>query len=193
MPSIRGEGLLVLCAITDVRERRRRERLKDEFVATVSHELRTPVTSISGSIGLLCGNAAGPLPDAAASLLRIAYKNCQRLVRLLNDILDIDTLQSGKVEFNFARVEVRAPVEEAVEANMSLADHAGIRLRLEVASAAGEICADRERFMQVVTNLLSNAIKFSPPGGEVTVATALFNYKWLRQSDVVKLGARIRY
>ena len=113
------EGLLVLCAITDVRERKRRERLKDEFVATVSHELRTPVTSISASIGLLCGNAAGPLPGAAESLLRIAYKNCQRLGQLLNDILDIDKLQSGKVAFNSARIEVRGLVEEAVEANTS--------------------------------------------------------------------------
>ena len=165
------EGLLVLCAITDVRERERRERLKDEFVATVSHELRTPVTSISASIGLLCGDAAGPLPAAAASLLRIANKNCQRLGRLLNDILDIDKLQSGKVAFNSARIEVRGLVEEAVEASTSLADHAGVRLRLEGTSAAGEICADRERLMQVVTTLLSNAIKFSPPGGEVIVAT----------------------
>jgi PAS domain S-box-containing protein len=165
------EGLLVLCAITDVRERKRRERLKDEFVATVSHELRTPVTSISASIGLLCGNAAGPLPGAAESLLRIAYKNCQRLGQLLNDILDIDKLQSGKVAFNSARIEVRGLVQEAVEANTGLADRAGVRVRLEGASAAGEIFADRERLMQAVTNLLSNAIKFSPPGGEVIVAT----------------------
>jgi len=86
------EGLLVLCAITDVRERNRRERLKDEFVATVSHELRTPLTSISGSIGLLCGNAAGPLPDAAARMLTIANTNCRRLIRLLNDILDIEKI-----------------------------------------------------------------------------------------------------
>jgi PAS domain S-box-containing protein len=158
------EGLLVLCAITDVRERKRRERLKDEFVATVSHELRTPVTSISASIGLLCGNTVGPLPGAAESLLKIAYKNCQRLGQLLNDILDIDKLQSGKVAFNSARIEVRGLVEEAVEANTSLADRAGVRLRLEGASAAGEIFADRERLMQALTNLLSNAIKFSPPG-----------------------------
>src|SRR5580692_10732643 len=84
-------------------ERKRLERLKDEFVSTVSHELRTPLTSISASLGLLVGKAAGNLPDPAARLLAIAFTNSQRLVRLVNDILDIEKMDSGQVVFNFRR------------------------------------------------------------------------------------------
>jgi PAS domain S-box-containing protein len=165
------EGQLVLCAITDVRERNRRQRLKDEFVTTVSHELRTPLTSISGSIGLLCGNAAGALPNAAARMLTIANTNCRRLIRLLNDILDIEKHEAGKIVFNYTRVDARALVEEVVKANASLAEPAGLRFRLDCALATCEVCADRDRLIQVVTNLLSNPTKFSPPGGEIILVT----------------------
>ena len=102
------EGLLVLSAIVDISERKRLERLKDEFVSTVSHELRTPLTSISGSLGLLIGGAAGKLPDAATRLLTIAQTNSQRLVRLVNDILDTEKMESNRIVFYFKPVEARA-------------------------------------------------------------------------------------
>jgi signal transduction histidine kinase len=152
-------------------ERKRLERLKDEFVSTVSHELRTPLTSIIGSLGLLMGNAAGKLPDSMARLLAIAHTNSQRLVRLVNDILDIEKMGAGRIVFNFRRVEVRSVVEQAIEANRGFAEGYGVRIRLEDASTAPiDVRADPDRLLQVVTNLLSNAIKFSPAQNEVVVA-----------------------
>jgi PAS domain S-box-containing protein len=105
-----NEGLLVLSVIVDISERKRLERLKDEFVSTVSHELRTPLTSISGSLGLLIGGATGKLPESAERLLAIAQSNSQRLVRLVNDILDIEKMESNRIAFNFKRVEARTLV-----------------------------------------------------------------------------------
>ncbi len=102
-------------------ERKRLERLKDEFVSTVSHELRTPLTSISGSLGLLMGNVVGNLPRPMARLLAIAHTNSQRLVRLVNDILDIEKMEAGRVVFNFGCVEVRSVVEQAIDANRGFA------------------------------------------------------------------------
>jgi signal transduction histidine kinase/DNA-binding response OmpR family regulator len=144
--------------------------LKDEFVATVSHELRTPLTSIAGALGLLTGNVAGKLPESAMHLLTIAYANSQRLVRLLNDILDIEKMESGKAVFDFKRVEVRSLVEHTIEANRALAQGCDVRIRFDPASAAFDVRADPDRLEQAITNLLSNAIKFSSPGEEVVVA-----------------------
>ncbi len=164
-------------------ERKRLERLKDEFVSTVSHELRTPLTSISGSLGLLMGNAAGNLPRPMARLLSIAYTNCQRLVRLVNDILDIDKMDAGRIVFNFSRVEMRRLVVQAIEANRGFADGYGVRVRLEATRAIAEVRADPDRLAQVITNLLSNAIKFSPADNEVVVAIE-------QGPDVVRLTVR---
>jgi len=168
-------SLLVLGVVVDISERKRIERLKDEFVATVSHELRTPLTSIVGALALLTGNAAGKLSEPALRLLTIAHTNGQRLVRLLNDILDIEKMESGKATFDFKRVEVRSLVEQAIEANRALAEGFGVRIRLDPASAAVDVRADPDRVTQAITNLLSNAIKFSPPGEEVLVAVETRN------------------
>jgi PAS domain S-box-containing protein len=161
-------GLLVLSVIVDISERKRIERLKDEFVSTVSHELRTPLTSICGSLGLLIGGSAGKLPEPAERLLMIAQTNSQRLVRLLNDILDIEKIESGKVAFDLDRIAVRPLVEQAIESIRGSAN--GIPIRLEAGNASAEVYGDSYRLLQVITNLLSNAIKFSPPGQEVVVA-----------------------
>ena len=101
------DDLLVLSVIVDTSERKRMDRLKDEFVSTVSHELRTPLTSISASLGILVGHWAGKLPESAARLLAIAHKNSQRLGRLLNDILDIEKLEAGRVVFNLSQVDLQ--------------------------------------------------------------------------------------
>jgi signal transduction histidine kinase len=164
-------------------ERKRLERLKDEFVSTVSHELRTPLTSIAGSLGLLMGNAVGKLPDAAVRLLAIAHTNSQRLVRLVNDILDIEKMESGQIVFKFGRVEVRSLIGQAIEANRGFAEGSGVRIRLEDASAVCDVRADPDRLAQVVTNLLSNAIKFSPVDNEVVVAIE-------SGTDVVRISVR---
>jgi PAS domain S-box-containing protein len=177
------DGPFVLSVIVDVSERKRMDRLKDEFVSTVSHELRTPLTSIAGSLGLLLGGAAGTLPDAAVRLVSIAHSNSKRLVRLINDILDIEKIESGQVVFNFKRVNARVLAEQVIEANRAYADGFGVRITLDAASQAGDVPADPDRLAQVVTNLLSNAIKFSPRNGEVVVATE-------QQGEHVRISVR---
>jgi signal transduction histidine kinase len=150
-------------------ERKRLDQLKDEFVSTVSHELRTPLTSISASLGLLTGGADAKLPEATKRLIMIAHSNSLRLVRLVNDILDIEKMESGQIIFNFKRVDVRSLVEQAIAANREFAEGYGVRLCFD-GSSVHEVSADPDRLMQVITNLLSNAIKFSPPKAEVVVA-----------------------
>jgi DNA-binding response OmpR family regulator/two-component sensor histidine kinase len=132
--------------------------------------LRTPLTSISGSLGLLAGQWASKLPESAARLLTIAHTNSQRLARLLNDILDIEKLESGHVVFNLSKVAVRALVEHAIEDNRGFAESYGVSVRLDGGSVDLDVNADPDRLAQVITNLLSNAIKFSPAEGEVLVA-----------------------
>jgi signal transduction histidine kinase len=160
----------LLRALRYATERKRLERLKDEFVSTVSHELRTPLTSITGSLGLLMGKAVGVLSEPAARLLEIAHNNSQRLVRLVNDILDIEKLESGHAVFDFRKIEVRSLVEQTVESMRGYAGAHGVKVRVEAAVAVDAVRADTDRLAQVVTNLLSNAIKFSPPDGEVVIA-----------------------
>jgi len=164
-----GDRLLVLAVIVDISQRKHMERLKDEFVATVSHELRTPLTSISGSLGLLIGQWSDRLPESATRLVSIAHKNVQRLVRLINDILDIEKIESGRVVFNFIRVELRQVAEQAIEDTRGLAEEFSVNMRLDAASIETDVNADPDRLAQVITNLLSNAIKFSSKGGEVLV------------------------
>jgi signal transduction histidine kinase/HPt (histidine-containing phosphotransfer) domain-containing protein len=167
---IEAKGLLR--ALRYAIERKRLERLKDGFVSTVSHELRTPLTSIAASLGLLVGKIAGILPGPAARLLSIAYTNTQRLVRLVNDILDIEKLESGRVVFDLAKVNVRSLVEHAIEANRDFAESHNVRIRLLESPLVDEVRADADRLAQVLTNLLSNSIKFSPAGSEVVVSIA---------------------
>jgi two-component system, chemotaxis family, CheB/CheR fusion protein len=159
-----------LAVIVDITERKRAERLKDEFVSTVSHELRTPLTSIVGALGLLTGNAAGELPEPVARMIATALKNSQRLARLIDDILDTEKLELGKLVFDSKRIDVGALIEQAIEANRGFAESYGVQIRLDDSSVAANVYADPDRLMQVVTNLLSNAIKYSPSGQDVVVA-----------------------
>jgi signal transduction histidine kinase len=175
----------LLRALRYATERKRLERLKDEFVSTVSHELRTPLTSISGSLGLLMGKAAGILPEPARRLLEIAHTNSQRLVRLINDILDIEKLESGCVIFNLRRIEVRSLVEKTVEAMKGFAEGHAVRIRIEDSGTVADVRADADRLAQVVTNLLSNAVKFSPPDNEVVVTIE-------KPADIVRISVRDR-
>lgn len=161
-------GTHVVAVVRDISERRRIEQLKDEFVSTVSHELRTPLTSIAGSLGLLAGGAAGPLPEKAARLIQIAQANSQRLVRLINDILDIEKIESGKLRLEMAPLDLREVAARAIEGVRGYADELGVVLSLAEGEAA-PVRGDADRLIQVVTNLLSNASKFSPRGGEVRI------------------------
>ncbi len=163
------DGMHFLAVVRDVTERKEVEQMKTAFVSTVSHELRTPLTSIAGSLGLLSGGAAGALPERAARLIKIAHANSERLVRLINDILDVEKIESGKMSFNIEPVPLRPLVEQAIQANQAFAADYGVNLVLEAGNGDAVALADADRLMQVVTNLLSNAAKFSPRGEVVTV------------------------
>lgn len=153
----------------DISQRSALDRMKDEFISTVSHELRTPLTSIRGALGLLSSGILGKLNEKGTNLLRIALSNSDRLVRLINDILDLERIQSGREPLAFRPVRVAEIVRQAVEGMQPVADAAGVRLIHDTAQA--EIEADPDRLLQVLTNLLSNAIKFSPPNSTVSVMT----------------------
>jgi PAS domain S-box-containing protein len=161
-------GLHVVAVVRDITERRRVEQMKAEFVSTVSHELRTPLTSIAGSLGLLAGGAAGALPERAGRLIGIAQANSQRLVRLINDILDVEKLEAGKLELDLRPLDLREIAARSIEGARGYADELGVALTLTEGDDA-PVRGDADRLVQVVTNLLSNAAKFSPRGGAVTV------------------------
>lgn len=155
--------------VRDITERKRIENMKNEFVSTVSHELRTPLTSIRGSIGLITGGAVGELPEKAMDMLRIAYSNTERLLLLINDILDLQKIESGKMEFNFKYIDLQDLLEQAIEENEGFAREYKVDIKLLCKHKDIVIYADRERLMQVMSNLLSNAAKFSPPDATVDV------------------------
>ncbi|MGL4966660.1 MAG: response regulator [Inquilinus sp.] len=169
-----GRGMSV-CILRDVTERHRLDQLKNEFVSTVSHELRTPLTSIRGSLGLVVAGAAGGLPDKAKSLLEIAHKNSERLVGLINDILDIERIESGRIEFRHDQLEVSVLVDQAVEMNQAYAAEHGVEYWVSARPDVPLLAqGDAGRIIQVLTNLLSNAAKFSPRGAVVDVAVHAF-------------------
>jgi PAS domain S-box-containing protein len=165
-----GSRRLFIGVIRDLSSREEIEQLKTGFVSTVSHELRTPLTSISGSLGLLAGGIAGALPAKAARLIDIAKLNCERLVRLINDILDLERAESGRLELRLAAQRLKPIVRQAIEANRAYAQTFGASLELAADSDDASVLVDRDRLIQVLTNILSNAAKFSPRGATVAVA-----------------------
>jgi PAS domain S-box-containing protein len=151
----------------DISQRYALDRLKDEFVSTVSHELRTPLTSIRGALGLLSSGILGDITDKATNLLRIALSNSDRLVRLINDILDLERAQSGREPLVFRPLKMADLVRQAMDGMQLMAETAGVLLIHDKTQI--EITADADRLLQVLTNLLSNAIKFSPPNSAVSI------------------------
>ncbi|MBG6075251.1 ATP-binding protein [Polaromonas sp. CG_9.11] len=153
----------------DITELKRIDCMKTEFISTVSHELRSPLTSIRGSLGLVAGGVAGAMPEAAKSLVDIAKNNCERLIRLINDILDSEKIESGKMRLELAVVNMAQLVQQAMAAHEGSATQHGVKLVLQAPDGSLQASVDSDRLVQVVTNLLSNAVKFSPPDGTVTV------------------------
>lgn len=164
--SVTGEPL-IWSLIEDISERRRIDKLKNEFVSTVSHELRTPLTSIVGSLDLVASGIAGPLPDKAKDMLSIASRNGRQLTKLINDLLDIEKLIAGKMHFKLDPTSLRDILQQAAEANQPLGDQRDISIRLAPASPSLAVHVDASRMAQALNNLLSNAIKFSHEGGVV--------------------------
>jgi signal transduction histidine kinase len=162
--------LALVAAFRDVTDRHEVDRMKDEFVSVVSHELRTPLTSIRGSLGLLAGGAVGELPEGGRRMVDIAVENTDRLIRLINDILDIERIESGVLVLNPGRQDARDVVDAAVEQMQVLAAEAGVEVR--VGPVGGTVHADADRAAQTLINLIGNALKFSYPGGLVEIGAA---------------------
>jgi PAS domain S-box-containing protein len=169
----------VSCTFADVSDRLIVDRMKSEFVSVVSHELRTPLTSIRGALGLLAGGALGALGERAQRMLDIAVTNTDRLVRLINDILDIERIESGQVRLDKRLCDPANLVAQAIEVTQALAQRAGVIVSWRAEPT--ELVADPDRVVQTLTNLLSNAIKFSPPGASIHVSAA-------RERDAVRFA-----
>ena len=171
--------------IRDLTERRRIDRMKDEFLATVSHELRTPLTSVLGALGLLASGAAGALPKAAMPLAEVAKRNGERLSRLIDDILDLTKLEGNQMVLQLRSARLDDLLREAMTANQGYAQRAGITLNADIAEGCPMVRVDGERFLQIMANLLSNAVKHSASGDSVTVSL-----EWT--TSHVRVGVRDR-
>jgi PAS domain S-box-containing protein len=165
-----GTKGLFVSVVRDVTERKKMERMKSEFVSTVSHELRTPLTSIRGSLGLVASGVAGPLPHKARQLIDIAYKNSGRLAHLVNDILDVEKIESGKMHYDMKPEDLMSIVDQALETIRGYGQELGIEFVLTEVLDGARVNVDAHRLLQVLANLLSNAAKFSPRGQKVEVA-----------------------
>jgi len=165
-----GMARRLIMSFMDIDIGKQAEQMKSEFVSTVSHELRTPLTSIVGALGLLRSKVAGDLSEKGARLVTIAHDNCERLACLINDLLDVEKIESGKIAFDFEAESLTQLLLQAKEQNALYAEKHGATIELEPLSCDVTVEVDRARFAQVMANLLSNASKYSPPGGKITVA-----------------------
>lgn len=154
--------------LQDVTRLRRFDELKNDLVATVAHEFRTPLTSLRMAIHLCIEEAAGPINDKQADLLHAAREDCERLQTIVDELLDLARIQSGRVELELRPVGCEGLLEAALEQQRAAAEEAGLHLRLEVPLDLPEVQADRERVLLVLSNLLQNAVRHTPRGGEIT-------------------------
>jgi two-component system sensor histidine kinase VicK len=161
----------LIIIVRDITARRKMEKLKNEFISTVSHELRTPLTAIRGALGLVVGGATGELPDKCMSMIRIAHQNSEGLTRLINDLLDIQRLEIGKMTYVFEVFAVQDLLATAVQSNVTVATNLGVKLALIGAPSKEKILVDAGRFQQVMANLISNACKYAPKESSVTIQT----------------------
>ncbi len=164
-----GKVQRMVGTFTDISKHKQMEIMKSQFVSSVSHELRTPVTSIRGSLGLLESGVLGELPPKAHEMVAVAHKNSLRLLKLVNDILDMDKLLSGTVKFRTDPVNLVDMVHQSMEANSSYGDLFQVTYQLTERPDSCTVIGDDDRIMQVMSNLLSNAAKFSMPGSVVTI------------------------
>jgi PAS domain S-box-containing protein len=160
-----GKAVGVVVAFADTTERRALDRMKDEFISTVSHELRTPLTSLRAALGLITGGSLNARPEKLQQMLDIATGNTDRLVRLVNDILELERIGSGKAELHYTMCSADDLFRRAASLQQTGASKA--QLRITFNSQGVNVWADPDRILQTLTNLISNAIKFSPPNTEV--------------------------
>ncbi len=161
-----------IITLRDITNERQHQRIKDEFVATVTHELRTPLTSITGYIELLLDEDVGALTTDQRHFLEVVKRNSERLLRLVSDLLFVSRVEAGMLDLDLREASLDPLVAEAFEAARPAAEAQDLRLALSLGGLP-ELVADGPRLAQLVDNLLSNAVKFTPPGGRVSVSTAL--------------------
>jgi PAS domain S-box-containing protein len=163
-PILQGGQIVGIQGIArDITERKELERLKSDFISTVSHELRTPLTSIKGYVDLVLAGDVGPLTPEQKEFLTIVSQNTTRLTELINDLLEIERLESGRIEFEFAELDLAEVLENVARSLHVNAEQKGLEFLTEIPSGL-KVRGDRERLAQVFLNLLSNAIKYTPAG-----------------------------
>jgi PAS domain S-box-containing protein len=172
-PILQADGTIsgVSAIVRDITERFKLDQMKTEFVSTVSHELRTPLTAIFGSLSLIAGGALGEMPAMAKKMIDVAYRNSHRLIFLINDLLDMEKLAAGKMDFNMQRLRLMPIIEMSIEGNRDCGVARGIKLLLLGAVPDIDVKVDSQRLQQILANLLSNAIKYSPDNGTVEVTS----------------------
>lgn len=175
--------------VSDLTEQRKADKIKSEFISVVSHELRTPLTSIRGALGLLESGALGELPPKAIGLVKIAHKNSQRLGALVNDLLDMEKISSGKMQLHMERMDLIALTRHALEANAGYAQTLQVSYRLLTCPNQAWVMGDSARVMQVFANLLSNAAKFAPV--DDTVDICIYENDSIYRVEVIDRGAGI--
>ena len=153
----------------DVSQRKVAEKAKTEFLSTVSHELRTPLTSIKGALGLIEMSARDTMPASALRLIEIARNNADRLTTIVNDILDLEKISSGKIEFDLSPMSLNEVISSAVQEMMPFAVTHNTKLVMDLPDTDINVTADWSRMMQVLANLTSNACKYSTEGTDVTI------------------------
>ena len=145
------------------------DQMKSEFISIASHELRTPMTAIKGSVDLILGGCTGQVSGEAVELLEVAHSSCDRMIRLINDILDLSKIEAGQIKLRLAAIDIGDVAEHSLRSLKTLAAKDEITFKFVLPENLPSVEADRDRIEQVITNLLSNAIKFSPAKGEIAV------------------------
>ena len=164
-----SDGAQMVVSFEDINAARELDRIRNAFISSVSHELRTPLTSIRGGLGLVLGMAASSIPDQSRDLLSIALRNCERLILIVNDILDMEKLAAGRMDLRQEWMDPAEVTRIALTSNQGFAQEHDVTLKSDVLPEGYEILVDPGRFDQVLTNMMSNAAKFSPGGGVVRV------------------------
>ena len=177
-----ADVVLFTGVLRDITEQKRIDRMKSEFISIVSHELRTPITSIRGALSLLNYYTKSSSDEMTAKLLGISLKNCERLSKLVEDILDLEKIESGRSEFKLEVLNVAGLLSECIESNSGYFDSFGVSAELKLDCEDAFCRIDGPKFKQVVENLLSNAVKFSERGGLVTFSVMRFGERHVRVS-----------
>lgn len=164
-----NETIGYLGVAQDITERKRLENMKKEFVSTVSHELRTPLTSINGTLGLINGGAVGEVSPEAQQMLEVAIENSKRLTTLINDLLDMEKIASGKMDFNLESQFLMPLIEKSLQTNSAYAEQYNVTYKLLSRCNKAQVNIDPNRFLQIMANFLSNAAKFSHAGDSVNI------------------------